>query len=284
MTPNFVVNADGYDDGADAKAVDATDGLDLTELTEVTSYTYGGTTNMQPYKRAFAGTVDPFAFAPGGTPVADDNRYCHGESGEVTFRISLEPGGGAIDFDLAVGGGYGASAKGKTNRTPANVKYFKSFRAQRPFVGLQDPAWTDGVIGTSVPTLNFWIIHPWAGLVAAADDDTYKAQANNGDLLPAGAKGPALTDLTFACRVSDGVNTYNYTTLPTATGDGKDAAPWLFNLNLEDPAVPGTPIPDGMYYAYIYVKADTGTSATYTYVGTDNYTLYYATDLLIATV
>jgi len=283
FTPNFIVNADGYDDGADAKPVDATDGLGLDELTEVTSYTYVGT-NMQPYKRAFAGATDPFAFTPGGTPAVDDNRYSHGESGEVTFIINLAPGGGAITFDLAVAGGYGASAQGKLNRTPTNVKYFKAFRAQRPFIALQDPATTDGSAGGgTLPTLNFQISHPWAGLTAAADDATYKAQANNGASLPAGAKGPATTDLTFACRVTDGVNTYNYTALPTATGTGTDADPWKFNLELEDSASPGTAIPDGTYAAYIYVKADTGTSTTYTYVGTDNYTLYYAMDLAVVT-
>ena len=283
FTPDFIVNADGYDDGADAKPVDATDGLDVAELTEVTTYTYTGTT-MQPYKRALAGGTDAFAFVPGSTPAADDNRYSHGESGEVTFTISLAPGGGAITFDLAVAGSFGASAKGKLNRTPTNVKYFKAFRAQRPFIALQTPATTDGSTGGgTLPTLNFQIVHPWATLVAAADDTAYKGQLNNGALLPAGAKGPATTDLTFKCRVTDGVNTYDYTALPTATGTGTDATPWLFNLELEDTSSPGNPIPDGTYMAYIYVKADTGTSTTYTYVGTDNYTLYYAAGLAVLT-
>ena len=287
FTPNFIVNADGYDNGADAKPVDAVDGLSLEELTEITSYTFGaaGSTTMQPYKRAFAGTADPFVFTPGGTPVADDNRYCHGETGEATFIINLAPGGGAIDFDLAVAGSFGASAQGKTNRTPANVKYFKAFRAQRPLIGLQEPPTTAGdSVGGTLPTLNFKIVHPWAGLAPAGDDAAYKIQGNNGELLPAGAKGPALTDLTFACRVTDGVNTYGYTTLPTGTGNGKDSDPWLFSLQLEDTSSPGNPIPDGTYSAYIYVLAATGTSTTYPYVGTDNYTLYYAMDLDVQTI
>lgn len=290
FTPNFILNADGYDDGADAKVVNAADGLDLTETTEVTSYTYANTT-MQPYLRAFEGTlaeaVDPFTFVPGSNPVAKDNRMSHGESDEVTFTINLEPGAGAIDFDLAIAGTFGASAQGKLNRTPANVRYFKSFRAIRPFIGLGTPAVTDGVTGTSAPTLNFWISHPWAGLAAAADEATYKAQANNGELLPVGAVGPGLADLTFKCRLVDvaGVNpTVDYAVLPTGGGTGTDADPWTFTLSLEDPANPGTPIPNGTYNAYIYVKANVGT-LTYPFnTGTDNYTLYFGGALLVQTV
>jgi len=276
FTPGLVVGADGYDDGADAVSVNAVDGLDGTELAEVTSYNYTGT-NFQPYMRAFAGTADPFAFTPGDNPIADDNRYSHGEEGEVTFVLSLEPGADAVEFDLAVAGSFGASAQGKLNRTPANVKYFKSFRATRPFIGLQTVAVTDGAVGVSVPTLNFWITHPWAGLVSAADTDTYKAQANNGELLPPLAIGPGLSELTFALRLvdPDGVNgPYNFTVLPTPTGTGTDADPWLFSVNLEEPAT--TPIPDDDYNAYIYVLANVGDLAAYPFAVGDNYTFYYA--------
>lgn len=238
---------------------------------------------MQPYMRAYDGTADAFAFVPGTAGIADDNRMSQGESAETTFVLNLAPGGGAIDFDIALTGEYGQSATGKANRTPANVKYFKSFRSQRPFIGLQETAITPGTLSPAVsPTLNFWIIHPWATLTAAADKATYDAQANNAPLLPPGAKGPATTDLTFACRVTDGTNTYDYAALPTFTGTGTDADPWLFSLALET-TTPGTPIPNGTYMMYMYVKADTGTDADFPQVGTDNYTLYYASDLAVAT-
>jgi len=269
FTPGLVVGASGYDDGADAIAV--VPPLDPTETAELMNYNYTGQTNMQPYMRIFDGTADAFAFVPGAPGVVDDNRMSQGESDECTFILNLAPGGGAIDFDLAYTGIYGQSATGKTMRTPENVKYFKAFRAQRPFIGLQDPSFTAGAPGT----FNFWITHPWAGLTAAADKDTYKAQATNAPLLPPGAKGPAATDLTFACRITDGATNYDFTVLPTPTGTGTDADPWKFSLAL-------TAVPAGTYSAYIYVKADTGTSTDYPQVGTDNYTLYVATDLVVS--
>lgn len=280
FTPGLVVNADGYDDGADAIAVNAIDGLDATELSEVTNYNYVGT-NFQPYKRAFHGVGDPFAFTPGDNPVADDNRYSHGESGEATFVLNLQPGAGAIEFDLAVAGSFGAAAQGRFNRTPANVKYFKSFRTTRPFVGMQDIPVTDGEVGVSNPTLNFWILHPWAGLAAAADADAYKAQANGGDLLPPGAMGPGVANLTFALRLDDGVNVYDYTVLPTETGTGTDADPWMFSLELEDA---GNPIPDGTYKVHIYVKADVGDLSGHPFAVGDNYTFFYNDGVAVATL
>jgi len=281
FTPDLVVGADGYDDGGDAILVAPP--LDAAETSELMNYMYAGQTKMQPYMRAYAGTADAFAFVPGSAGIADDNRMSHGESDEVTFVLNLAPGGGAIDFDLAFTGEYGQSATGKPNRTPTNVKYFKAFRSQRPFIGLQTPSVTAGTLAPPVsPTLNFQIIHSWATLTAAADAATYKAQTNNAPLLPPGAKGPATTDLTFQCRVTDGVNTYDYTALPTATGTGTDADPWKFSLALET-TTPGTPIPNGTYMVYIYVTAGTGTSTDYLQVGTDNYTLYFASGLAVAT-
>lgn len=288
FTPGLVVGADGYDDGADAIAVDAADGLDGIEVTEVTSYNYVGT-NFQPYMRAFEGTGDPFAFVPGEVPIAEDNRYCHGEEDEVTFVLSLEPGAEAVEFDIAVAGGFGAAAQGKLNRTPANVKYFKAYRTTRPFIGLQDPPVTDGDSGVpSVPALNIWITHPWAGLAAAADKAAYQAQANNGELLPPGAIGPGVANLTFALRLVDTADPpvngpYDFIALPTETGTGTDADPWLFSVNLEDPV--DTPIPDGTYNAYIYVLADVGDfSADHPLAVGDNYSFYYAEDLLVQTI
>jgi hypothetical protein len=286
FTPGFIIAADGYDDGGDAVSVDATDGLDLDELGEVTSYNYGGTTNFQPYMRAFEGIEDPFAFTPGDDPVADDNRYSHGESDEVTFIISLEPGAGAIDFDLAVAGSFGAAAQGRFNRTPSLVKYFKSYRATRPFIGLQDPATTDGVVATSNPFVNFWISHPWAGLSAASDIFAYAEQSNNGDLLPPDCIGPASTDLTFMCRLIDPLvpaNVYDFAVLPTPTGEGTDAAPWLFSLDLDDPLNAGNPMPDGTYNLYIHVLADVGDLPGDIADG-DNYTFFYQEGLLIQTL
>lgn len=279
FTPGFIVGADGYDDGADAVSVDATDGLDLTELEEVTSYSYAGTTTYQPYMRAFEGIEDPFVFTPGDTPIADDNRYSHGETDDVTFVLSLEPGAGAVDFDLAVTGSFGAAAQGKWNRTPSNVKYFKSYRSTRPFIGLQDPATTDGVVGTSNPFLNFTINHPWATLAAAADAAAYEAQENNGELLPPDCIGPATTDLTFACRLVESTTllAYDYTILPTAGGDGTDATPWLFELDLDDA---GSPIPDGTYNVFIHVLANVGDLPGDMADG-DNYTLFYQEGIVI---
>jgi len=281
FTPGLVIGADGYDDGGDADPVAPP--LDAEETGKLMNYFYAGQTNMQPYMRIFEGATDAFGYVPGATPVAGDNRMSQSESDEATFVLNLAPGGGAIDFDLAVTGEYGQSATGKANRTPTNVKYFKSFRSQRPFIALQDPSITAGTVSPAVsPTLNFQIIAPWATLTAAADKDTYKAQANNAPLLPPGAKGPASTDLTFQCRVTDGTNTFDYTALPTPTGTGTDADPWKFSLALET-TTPGTPIPNGTYVMYMLVKVDTGTSTDYPQVGTDNFTLYYAADLAVAT-
>ncbi|MBU1022890.1 hypothetical protein KKB99_01285, partial [bacterium] len=264
----------------------AVDGLDATELGEVTGYNFTGT-NFQPYMRAFAGTGDPFGFVPGSDPVPGDNRYSHGESGEVTFILSLEPGAGAIDFDIACAGSFGASAVGKANRTPANVAYFKAFRSTRPFINVTGT--TDGDSGVpSSPTLDFTITHAWAGLTAAADTAAYKAQANNGVLLPVGGIGPGPTDLTFACRLVDdltGLVIYNYAILPTPTGTGTDADPWVFNLVLDDPAIPGTPIPNDTYDAFIYVLANVGDYVIeHPHGAGDNYTFFYAEDLVVNTV
>ncbi len=289
FTPGFIIAADGYDDGGDAVSVDATDGLDLDELGEVTSYNYAGATTFQPYMRAFEGIEDAFAFRPGDDPIADDNRYSHGETDEVTFIISLEPGAGAIDFDLAVAGSFGAAAQGRFNRTPALVKYFKSFRATRPFIGLQDPATTDGVAATSNPFVNLWISHPWAGLTAAGDMLIYYAQENNGDLLPPGCIGPGEANLTFACRLVDAttLTEYDFAILPTASaGLGTDVEPWLFEIDLDDPLNPGNPMPDGTYNVYIYVLADVGTMPTEFggFADGDNYTFFYQEGLLIQTL
>lgn len=288
FTPGFVMEADGYDDGADAVAVNAADGLDLAETEEVCSYNFGGDTDLQPYMRAFEGAEDPFAFTPGGTPIAEDNRMSHGESDEVTFVISLEPGAGAVDFDLAICGSFGAAAQGKLNRTPNNVKYFKSYRATRPFIGLQDPAMTDGdSVGGTNPALNFWITHGWAGLSAAADQIAYELQMNNGDLLPPGATGVDEAALSFSCRFVDSVSLaeYDYAVLPTAAeGDGTDATPWLFNLDLDDPLNPGNPLPDGTYNVYIYVEANVGDLSAFPLALGDTYTLFYQEGLLVQTV
>jgi hypothetical protein len=288
FTPGFVIGADGYDDGADALPVDAADALSADELIEVTSYNFGGTTTMQPYMRVFEGAGDPFVFEPGDAPIAEDNRMSHGEGDEATFVISLEPGAGAVDFDLAICGSFGASAQGRANRTPSNVKYFQSFRATRPFIGMQDPATTAGdTVGGTNPKLNFWIRHPWAGLTAAASLDEYKLQMNGGALLPPDAKGPGEADLTFACRLVDSSSLieYNYAVLPTATeGDGKDATAWKFSLDLEDPTNPGNPLPDGTYNVYIYVEADCGDLSAYPFAPGDDYTLYYISDIMIETI
>ena len=287
FTPGFVVGADGYDDSADGIIVNAGDGLSAEETQELCQYRYTGSSNFQPYMRIFDGTVDAFAFVPGSTPAADDNRLSHGETGEATFILALEAGAGAIDFDVSLVGSYGAAALGSNKPSFHAPIYMKAYRTTRPFIALQTPATTDGSTGVSNPKLNFQITHPWAGLTAAADKATYEGQANNGNMLPPGAKGPTTTDLTFKCRLVDatGTNTYNYSVLPTATGDGLDATPWLFSLDLADPAVPANPIANGTYKVYIYVLADTGNYATdYPLAVGDNYTLFYTDGVVIQTV
>jgi hypothetical protein len=286
FTPGFVVGADGYDDGADGIIVNAGDGLSAEETQELTQYRYTGSTNMQPYMRIFDGTVDAFAFVPGSTPAANDNRLSHGEVGETMFTLALEPGAGAIDFDVSLVGSYGAAALGNNKPSFHAPTYMKAYRTTRPFIALQTPATTDGATGVSNPKLNFQITHAWAGLTAAADKATYEGQANNGNMLPPGAKGPGTADLTFKCRLDNGTNVYDFAVLPTATGgDGIDATPWLFSLDLADPAVPANPIANGTYKVYIYVLADTGSySADYPFAVGDNYTLFYADGLVIQTV
>lgn len=284
FTPGFVVGADGFDDSADGITVNAGDGLSADETTELCQYRYTGSTNFQPYMRIFDGAVDAFAFVPGSTPAANDNRLSHGETGEAMFTLALEPGAGAIDFDVSLVGSYGAAALGSNKPSFHAPIYMKAYRTTRPFITLQTPATTDGSTGVSNPMLNFQITHAWAGLTAAADKATYEAQTNNGNMLPPGAIGPATTDLTFKCRLDDGTNTYDFAVLPTATGDGLDATPWLFSLDLEDAGNPGNPIADGTYKVYIYVLANTGTYPDYPLAAGDNYTLFYADGIVIQTV
>ena len=283
FTPGFIANADGYDNAADAIRV--TPPLDATKLKELTEYHYTGQTTMQPYKRIFEGPFSPWLFTPGGLPLDEDNRMSHGDWDEDTFIINLAPGAGTVNFDFAVAASYGVSARGKWNRVPEEVKYLASFRTQRPFIGLQDPPTSEGELSTNTyPTLNISVTHPWAGLSVAPSDNDYKNQSNNGQLLPPGAKSPLPTDLKIegTTRGFVGYYWFDWSLNNVLTGgDGTDANPWRFSLPLEDPDNPGQAIIDGLYTFFVLVKADTGSSATYPTVGTDNYSLYYTTEVEI---